>query len=299
MNSQCIAYVSDENYFFPTAVSALQARKHAQTSTDVVIVLTEASKYMANAERFCLDHGIVLIDASSQLSKKFERLDAASFSHRVSVSAMGRLLLSEVLPHQYNQVIYIDGDTQISGSLKFLEDLKVDPGKLAAALDYVSIMERLSGSAQSVIFNSGVLKFNPKNWIGPAAFDYFLSHGGELHDQGALNAVGADALVLISNRWNYPKQFLRLIGSDEPTIVHFMAHPKPWDGRFFPWTNKQAQIYRKALQSNPCLKPFERKISIPRYCLYKFRSWRDECKFWLRLSNFGWHEKNIMKLLSN
>ncbi|MGF9567608.1 glycosyltransferase [Neorhizobium sp. JUb45] len=299
MNSQCIAYVSDENYFFPTAVSALQARAHAKPSTDVVIVLADAFKNAENARKFCADHRIRLIDASALLSEHFKRLNAGSFSHRITVSAMGRLLLSEVLASDYDQVIYIDGDTQINGSLDYLEELTIEPGKLAAALDYLSLVERFNGTEQTVIFNSGVLKFNPKDWIGHAAFDHFVAHGGHLHDQGALNAVVGDALVLISNKWNFPKQFLHLIDGYRPTIVHFMAHPKPWDGRFFPWTNAETQVYRAALHANPCLKPFASRISALRYWTYRFRSLRDEFRFRFGFDGLPWNRKNIQKVLSS
>lgn len=298
MNSQCIAYVSDENYFFPTAVSALQARQHAKASTDVIIVLAEPFKNGENARKFCADRRIKLIDASDLLSDHFKRLDVGSFSRRISVSAMGRLLLSEVLSQDYDQVIYIDGDTQINGSLDYLEELTVEPGKIAAALDYLSIIERLNGTENTVIFNSGVLKFNPKNWIGNAAFDHFVAHGGQLHDQGALNAVVGDALVLISNKWNFPKQFLHLLDTPRPTIVHFMAHPKPWDGHFFPWGKAETQVYRTALDANPCLKPFALQISALRYWVYRFRSLRDELKFRLGVRELPWHRKKIQKLLS-
>ncbi len=298
MNKQCIVYVSDEAYFFPTAVSALQARSHTQSTTDIVIVLSESIQNKKFAQQFCDVHGIVLIDASCFLRGKFEQLDPDAFSHRVTVSAMGCLLLSDVLPQHYHYVIYIDGDTQISGNLSYLENLEVRPFELYAALDYLSLVADFDRLDRSVVFNSGVFKFDRRAWIGHAAFDYFLANGGDLHDQGALNAVVGDGLVLISNRWNFPKQFLHLVGNDKPTIVHFMAHPKPWDGRFFPWTNKEVQVYRKALQSNPCLAPFVRKISFLRYCVYKLRSTREEVRFRLGLGRIRWHEESIQKVLA-
>jgi lipopolysaccharide biosynthesis glycosyltransferase len=299
MNSQCIAYVSDENYFFPTAVSALQAKTHTQSTTDVVIILSEHLRHKERAQQFCDFHGIILVDASSFLREMFRKLDAGAFSRRVTVSSMGCLLLSDVLPPQYHHVIYIDGDTQINGSLSYLENLKVEPFQLHAALDYLSLVAESNRPDQKLVFNSGVLKFDRRAWIGHAAFEYFLANGGDLHDQGALNAVVGDGLVLFSNRWNFPKQFLHLIGNEKPTIVHFMAHPKPWDGRFFPWTNKEVEVYREALQANPCLAPFVRKISLLRYCVYKARSMREEMRFLLGLGRIRPYEERIRKVLAN
>lgn len=297
MNRQCISYVTDTQYFFPTAVSAMQARNNARSTTDIAIVLTENIKNMGAARKFCGQHGIKLINATELIARKFAKLDKASFAGRVSMSAMGRLLLSEILPRQYETIIYIDGDTQISGSLAELEDMRVAPGKILAALDYVSILDRLNGLEQSVVFNSGVLKFDRRQWIGPAAFDYYADHGGELHDQGALNAVAGDALVLISSKWNFPKQFLHLLGPERPTITHFMAHPKPWDGRFFPWTRKEADVYRQALRENPCLRPFVTKISPLRRIVYWLRSARDEAAFRLKLRGFAWPRNKVQSVL--
>lgn len=281
MNSQCIAYVTDENYFFPTAVSALQAKSKAAKLTDVVIIISEAFKERRMAEDFCRENRIILLDRSQFLAEKFEQIDRREFSGRVSVSAMGRLLLSELLPEHYQQVIYIDGDTQIVDSLLPLESIVVPPGKIVAAPDYLSIVERARGLEARQYFNSGVLKFNRADWIGPAAFDHFIAHGGHLHDQGALNAVAGNALIPMSSRWNFPKQFLHLAGQ-RPAIIHFMAHPKPWDGVFFPWSSKEARVYAEAVRSHPSLRAFVQKISLRRKLTYKLRSFRDRLAYSLR-----------------
>ncbi|MGO8433449.1 hypothetical protein ACC847_37310, partial [Rhizobium johnstonii] len=52
------------------------------------------------------------------------------------------------------------------------------------------------------------------------------------HDQGALNYVCGSSLILVSNRWNFPKQFIHLVNISSLSIVHYMAHPKPWHGTF-------------------------------------------------------------------
>ncbi|CAH0342912.1 glycosyltransferase [Rhizobium sp. CECT 9324] len=274
MNVQCVVYVTDEGYFFPTAVSALQARKEALSSTDIVIVATEVFRNKSNAEEFCRDAKIVLVDGAQFLAEKFAKIDQRDFSGRVSVAAMGRLLLSDVLPSHYQQVIYIDGDTQIIGKISPLEQIHVPAGKILAALDYISIVQRARGNASHRYFNSGVLKFDRSDWIGQDAFDYFVTHGGELHDQGALNAVAGDGLILMSNRWNFPRQFLHLAGT-RPSIIHFASHPKPWDGVFFPWSQAETATYRQALRENQSLEPFVRKISTARRCAYKVRSLGD------------------------
>lgn len=274
MNIQCIVYVTDENYFFPTAVSARQARNAASPSTDVVIILTEHFEHRAEAEEFCKSTGIILLDASQFLAEKFETVDRREFGARISIAAMGRLLLSDLLPAHYRQAIYIDGDTQIVGELAALEKVEVPKGKLFVALDYMSIIEAARTGKPQSYFNSGVLKFDPADWIGSAAFQYFTEHGGHLHDQGALNTVAGDAPIFISNRWNFPRQFLHL-ADKHPTIIHFASHPKPWDGVYFPCSKRETIVYHEALKAYPSLAPFVRKISLPRRLAYRLRSFGD------------------------
>ncbi len=280
MNTQCIVYVTDENYFFPTAVSALQARKAASASTDVLIVLTEAFRHHAQAIAFCNSANILVIDGAKVLADRFALVDRSDFKARISIAAMGRLLLSDLLPRHYSQVIYIDGDTQILGDLAPLENLEVPKGKVVAALDYMSIVEAARTGRPQTYFNSGVLKFDPADWIGKAAFEHFAQHGGHLHDQGALNTVAGDAVIFISNRWNFPRQFLHL-ADKAPTIVHFASHPKPWDGVYFPCSQVHTAVYYDALKAHPSLAAFVRKISPLRRLAYRLRSFGDRMAYYL------------------
>lgn len=280
MNTQCIVYVTDENYFFPTAISALQARRAASRSTDVVVVLTEEFRHRAEAIEFCNSAGIIMLDGAQFLADRFAQVDRRNFEARISIAAMGRLLLSDLLPEHYRQVIYIDGDTQIVGDLAPLENLEVPRGKVVAAMDYMSIVAAARTGLPQTYFNSGVLKFDPADWIGSAAFDYFTEHGGHLHDQGALNTVAGDATIFISNRWNFPRQFLHL-ADKRPTIIHFASHPKPWDGVYFPCSQAHTAVYGETLEAYPSLAPFVRKISLLRRMAYHLRAFGDRMAYYL------------------
>lgn len=282
MRMRCIAYVTDENYFFPTAVSALQAKKNTGRNTDVLIVLTENFKNIEIVNSFCDRNEIVIINASDRINLLFRQIDPSHFSHRISVAAMGRLLLSEVIPEDYTEIIYIDGDTQITGPLTILEEAPVPAGKFFAALDYVALEKLVEGQEAAVYFNSGVLKFNRHDWIGRKAFDHYVKNGGTFHDQGALNAVGHSDVILMSNRWNFPKHFLHRIGEIKPTIVHYMAHPKPWDGVYFPWARPESSVYDLAVVDNPSLQYFRYRIELHRLLLYRTRSIKNRLAFWLQ-----------------
>jgi lipopolysaccharide biosynthesis glycosyltransferase len=271
-NPQCIVYVADLSFFFPTFVSACQARKWCRTETDVVIVLTERPRDRETLSGLCTRAGIIFLNGSETLEANFSRLSSSDFSHRISKAAMGRLLVCDILPSQYQQITYIDGDTQIFSSLEKLEAFEVPTGRFLASPDYVGVHDYLSGMPLGRSFNSGVLKLNRTGWVGPEAFEYYVTHGGKLHDQGALNACGKDALMLMSCNWNFPKQFLHKLDGARPPLVHFMAHPKPWDGVFFPWGRDEYEIYSHCIEEFPELRKFRARIEWVRKAVYKFRS---------------------------
>lgn len=274
MGKQCIAFVTDANFFFPTFVAAGMARQHCRPETDVIIVTTDSFAQGELAKSLCNKENILFIDQSQFFSDKLRQLDASAFAERISAAAMGRLLLPQVLPDVYEQIIYLDGDVQIIGSLSELEDIDVPSGKFLAAPDYAQVISLLKGEDCDSYFNSGVLKFNREGWIGEKAFDYFMQHGGERHDQGALNAVKGDSLITISNRWNFPRHFMHLLRQEQPSIVHFMSHPKPWDGIYFPWGQEEHHVYERWVQKYPALAQFRKSISPIRKLLYKYRSLR-------------------------
>lgn len=281
MNNQCIAYVTDVEYSFPTILSALQARKFASAATDICVLLSEHLDNFAELKAVLATSEVELIDATEALQKSLSKLDGSHFSRRISVSAMAKLVLCDVLPAHYTQIIYLDGDTQIVSDLGEFETTVVPEGKFFAARDYLAIADFLNTGKDSHYFNTGVLKFNRNGWIGQEAFELFVKNPEACegrHDQGALNYVRGSSLILISNRWNFPKQFLHLVTMSSLSIVHYMAHPKPWHGTFFPWTDTESQVYIDLRKAHPAYNALYRGITFDRKMLYKYRSMRERIK---------------------
>lgn len=277
-NEQCVAYVADLEYLFPTLLSALQARRFASTSTDVLVLMSEKIPIFSELRLLLGASGVLLIDAAEGLASALGRLDPVHFQGRISVSTMAKLVLPQVLPEQYGQIIYLDGDTQITGPLAALENAYAPAGKFFAARDYTSIRDLLYQGKRSDYFNAGVLKFNREGWIGETAFELFVKDPEACkgkHDQGALNEVCGSALLLISNRWNFPKQFLHLVDTSSLSIIHYMAHPKPWHGTFFPWGASESQVYSDLRRSHPLYASLYRGLSFDRKIIYKYRSIRE------------------------
>ena len=89
-------------------------------------------------------------------------------------------------------------------------------------------------------------------------------------DQDALNIAAADRAITMSIAWNFPA-FLRNGGIERtihPTIVHFMAQPKPWQGAFPPWSHAETTPYGELLRDYPALVPYSRAMPVARRLRY-------------------------------
>ncbi|MBX5218798.1 MULTISPECIES: glycosyltransferase [unclassified Rhizobium] len=277
MNNQCVVYVTDVEYSFPTILSALQARKFASPASDVCVLMSERLDNFNELRALLTASGVELVDATDALQDSLGKLDPSHFRGRISVSTMAKLVLCEILPAHYSQIIYLDGDTQIVSDLGKLENATVPEGRFFAARDYTAIQDFLNTGKDNHYFNAGVLKFHRNGWIGQEALELFASNPEACegkHDQGALNYVRGSSLILVSNRWNFPKQFLHLVNMSSLAIVHYMAHPKPWHGTFFPWTDRESQVYVDLRKAHPIYNALYRGISFDRKMLYKYRSMR-------------------------
>ncbi len=261
-----ICFATDAGYLVPTLVAAAQARQWSAAGLAEVLVLAVGldARVMAAAAPAFAAAGVQLVP-----------VDATAAG---GDAMMARLMLDRLVPDGFADLLYLDADVQVVGSLDPLLGSPVPSGRVRAALDPMALRVRAGGRDGAAMaarmraagvaedrcahyFNSGVLHIARDGWaaIGAAALALHRAapEGQPFPDQDALNiAVGARAMPL-SLAWNFPA-FLRNAGLDRtilPAIVHFMARPKPWQGCFPPWTAREVQPYREALVRHPALAP--------------------------------------------
>jgi lipopolysaccharide biosynthesis glycosyltransferase len=255
----------------PTVVAAIQARQHISAVGAGVIILAmglrpeQGERYA----RICSENNVDLVEVTRDVLGDAQGnafIDGFFSGSKFTFGALGRLFLDQMVDPKYDQILYLDGDIHVRGSLDPLILADVPPGSFLAAPDPKSFLaqddtretERLRAYMSGIgltpdqfgrYFNSGVLRINRSGWrdIGLAAMT-FLRNNSELciqHDQSALNAVALSAHAPMSIKWNFPP-FYRYFGLQHditPAVVHFMSHPKPWNGVFPPWTAADHQIY--------------------------------------------------------
>ena len=251
-NKVC-CYTIDENYLLPTLLSAIQVRKATEASDVIVFCFGEPT---AKSEAF--------LTIFAQYGVKFRYTERSAIDGLPILFA--RFFLARLLADDcYESVVYLDGDTQILGSVQPLLDADVPSGCFLAALDPMAIIVRERAHTRNKAYlasigigpgklgsyrNSGVLRFNLRDWeeIGRAVIAASArgGHSYRFADQDPLNLCCSERCLTMSYRWNFPSFFLGLDFAPriEPTILHFMSQPRPWDGAFAPWGRAYHQPYR-------------------------------------------------------
>ena len=262
-------YTIDENYLLPTLLSASQV-KNATEDVEVVV--------------FCFSEPTAKSEAFHSIFKKYGV--EFRYAERSDIDGLpilfARFFLCELLADDANSsAIYLDGDTQILGSLRPLLDADVPSGCFLAALDPMAIAVKERTHARNVAYlasigmgpdqvgsycNSGVMRFNLRDWdeIGRTviARSARTGHSYRFADQDPLNLCCRERCLTMSYRWNFPSFFLGLdlAPQIEPSILHFMSRPRPWDGAFAPWGRAYHQPYRDLAQEHDRLAAWVRPV---------------------------------------
>jgi lipopolysaccharide biosynthesis glycosyltransferase len=276
----CVVYTTDQRYFFPTLVSAIQARQNSSSErADVLIVCVGLDPKSEELLRpICAAENILLYS-----------FDSSCIEHQSAM--MARLFLHQLLPERYTECLYIDSDVHILASLDPLLAVELPEGHFLAANDPLTFLlpdsTRQSrdlwrhlhamGIPQNRAlhyFNSGVLRFSRKTWgeICERALAHIRDNRNHLRfaDQDVLNIVAFEERLPMSLEWNYPV-FLnhsRVEAAIRPRLTHFMSSPKPWHGSFPPWNADSFQPYVDILGRYPSLSPFRQSMPLRSRAFY-------------------------------
>jgi lipopolysaccharide biosynthesis glycosyltransferase len=268
--------VSDRNLIVPTAQVAAQLSRAGRDLTNVVIVTGGLAPTEFDAlQEAMAAHQVSVLDSTKEITALLNEFDFGGDNHYTPTS-LARLLLDDILPAQYEEILYIDGDTYVAGDLTDLFQLRVPAGKIAAGLD--SLFLHIDGTSEFAgklrnyrrkhstlgpenYFNAGILAAQRATWktVGPAALRFYRDHYEDciFHDQSALNVICENAVHWISPAYNFATDF-RLMGFQlhlKPKLFHFSGASKPWNSRFNPWPLHVPGDYKKFLATHPGLTP--------------------------------------------
>jgi hypothetical protein len=120
----CVCYIANEGYLFQTLTSALQAKRLAANTFDIVLVNLTANPTSETdiVSEICEKNDIILITTAPTFLEKLPFV-------------YSRMFIDEFLPEHYTDILYMDGDTQIIQDITPLLQMKLRPGFICGARD--------------------------------------------------------------------------------------------------------------------------------------------------------------------
>lgn len=254
-----IVYASNDAYipFLGISLFSLLENNKQMEKTHIFILsdkISEENKKMLNEMVWRYKREIVYIDLGEMKELIPFHFDTFGF-HPIVLS---RLFLDRLLREDVKQVLYLDCDTVIDGSLKELENL--DLGKNYVAMVPELYMppanKKLIGlAATEPYYNAGVILFNldmiRKRQLGERFMKYYQERNGELlyNDQDIINYCCKGRIFRLSHAYNispnlayFPRYFIKKLqpayyceSAEEykriltkPIIIHYMGDERPW-----------------------------------------------------------------------
>ncbi|MCB9964403.1 MAG: hypothetical protein H6855_01880 [Rhodospirillales bacterium] len=269
-NNHATFYVTNKGFLVPTLVSAWQVHQRHAALTDLFIFLVECDPALRERLEASFPQ-FRFIEVPGQ--EYIPAPEVYFVKNHVPVSTLARLVTEPLLPETYERVLYLDGDTQITGDMTPLLTCEVPEGKIAAGSGgYWLVRHPLSNPGVSnyfqylkqddprEYFNTGVMAATRQTWgeVSRAALSFFMksAHPDMLnHDQSALNAVCVGKRLHLPPAYNFHRKYAELyLGkSYVPKIVHFTGMHKPWLYAKLPWSPNYVQPYLQLISAFPFL----------------------------------------------
>ena len=196
----------------------------------------------------------------SAIVEKFPMPEGAGLQH-ISRATYYRLLISDLLPHTVDKVIYLDCDIIVNKSIQELWDIDLTGYALAACkqIGFGYEAERLGYPIEYGYFNAGVnminLSYFREHNVSEQLIKYIADNYSKIkyHDQDTLNAVLYNKTLHIMPQWNMTSIIYSfclsmrgdarngkvicdykdeknnaLLNKMNPPVVHYVSKPKPW-----------------------------------------------------------------------
>ena len=254
-----IVLIGDKDYLVPMVGTALSALQNVGADKyDVIVHTTDAdSSLVAYTNERIGDRGVRVVAIPPEKISQIKKEEFPANDH-ITVAAMARLWLDDLLTPDVTRFLYLDSDIEITSDIRPLLNMSLHDKSFLAGMDLPFLIEGESGSragwykrylkglgleSGSDYFNSGVMLVDRSAWqdIGREAVSFFKKYPErcQYHDQSALNAVAKAQRGKLSPKWNYTTDFMseldpRTKGFDV-ALWHYTGFPKPWQASTTPW----------------------------------------------------------------
>lgn len=264
-----IVYCTDTNYIMPIGVamiSVCENNKDENITFHIFITDMEATNEVIDTKTAKLKEVANKYNQTIEIYHfDFEKLRVfghTQFGH-ISIAALVRLYIADLLPDTIDRVMYMDGDTLVNDKLRPLWETEMAADcPLAAVVDAngTSALTHyaLKTPVNTPYINSGVLLINLSCWRQEKSSATLISVAKEkldtfpYIDQDLINYVFGDRIKLLPIKYNFQTIFIfspefywmvdcqyvdeirSLIKEKNPVIIHYITANKPWKDEWCP-----------------------------------------------------------------
>ncbi|HEY9606723.1 MAG TPA: glycosyltransferase family 8 protein [Allocoleopsis sp.] len=262
-----IVCAADENYAMPLAVTLRSAVINLKNKPKVSIYVIDGGISQRSKRRIIKSCGSPHV-AISWVQPNESLLANLKVERYLTIVTYYRLLIPQIIPAQFDKVIYLDSDMLVKGDLEELWQIDIGDNYVLAVQDDNQRFISMSGGLRNYqelginpdykYFNAGLLVINLDKWqrdsIGEKVVKFLQDNKDYVrdHDQDGLNGVLAGQWGELDPRWNqmpriysysswedspYDRELYHALLHD-PYIIHYTTPPKPWQrGCLHPATN--------------------------------------------------------------
>lgn len=200
------------------------------------------------------------------LDSKF--MNDFKISHHVNKATYFRLCMAEVLPKGIDEVLFLDSDLIVNGSLEHLFEKSLGDGVWLRAVSHrftsqqKEHLESFGVSKKSDYFNAGVMHVNLKAWRKHQLSTQFLecAHTKKESilwwDQDVLNVCCAGRWEVLPPKYNLMWEIMEAKEFDSeieeanknPIIIHYTRSVKPWHSHSWHPYKEVYWAYRREVQ---------------------------------------------------
>lgn len=275
-----VVYISDNNFASKLGTSLLSMLEH-NLDLKVVVHILNMGIDVSNRnklEQLCVDYSTKCIwYEANDIKKKLEKTELHMPVENNSIATLGRLFLSEIIPNDIDQVLYLDCDTVIEGSLRDLARMKLKCALgVVKDINYSFFKRRPELNDVNNYFNAGVLLINMEQYrtiMNKYNLDAFIKKDYLFADQDILNIIFKNDKVILSPIYNSmnrvrmasPSGILQWMRENEeelysitelekahvaPIIIHYTSSVlgRPWEANCM---DPKVSVWREAYSKTP------------------------------------------------
>jgi lipopolysaccharide biosynthesis glycosyltransferase len=241
---------ADDQFAMPLTVTLTSALRHLDPARRVVVIVLDGGMSETN-----LAHATACLGRARPAAViEVVRVEQTRFFHLPTTEAISaatylRLLVAEVVPDQYERVLYLDSDLVITRDVSELWNIELG-GKALWAVPSSDVDRHyayfrdtftfLDLPEDPFYFNAGVLLINMPRFreqkVAQRCLEFLAAHSERCpeKDQDGLNAVVIGDWGALPDHWNM-QLYGRWIFSETlkrnpntPGIIHYLGPDKPW-----------------------------------------------------------------------